>query len=179
MRHGPLCKQCQRSRPKTERGCRPRGAAWPFSLLKPWKVKTAQNSPCTGPEQHVSPRAVCKGNRKAAITTPGLDVKDTLRTRVTVLSPALRAAFLLWMEPPPALVVSTRPLSPPAAMALLNHAARAALLIDARKGPRLSRGRPWTFRGVGLVTHPGAHSGFLHVTASTAFVRKRQRWTCS
>lgn len=112
---------------------------------------------------NVSPRAVCKGNRKAAITTPGLDIKDAHRTRVTVLSPALRAAFLLGMEPPPALVVSTPACLLRRPRLCLNHAARTALLMDPSKGsPRPRTWKALDFQGSGSRHSP---SGPLRIPA--------------
>lgn len=110
---------------------------------------------------------------------PGLDIKDTLRPSVTVLSPALGAAFLLWMELSPC---PSRqhpwPLSPPwdaVGSACTTQPEQLFFLISV-KADASHFGRPWP----GL-SGERVSSGPLRIPARqriTASLRKRQRRTC-
>lgn len=88
---------------------------------------------------------------------PGLDIKDTLRPSITVLSPALGAAFLLRMELSPCPShLHPWPLSPPrdAVGSACTTLPEQLFLLVSVKADTSHFGRPclaWTFRGAGLV----------------------------
>lgn len=86
---------------------------------------------------------------------PGLDMRDSLRPSVTVLSPALGVAFLLRMELSPALLVNSPGLRLLLGTPWALPASRRPHSCSSRcqQGRRLSlwRALAWTFGGAGLV----------------------------